>query len=185
MNDPLNPDDAHWMRHALAAARAAGARGEVPVGAVIVHEGQLIATGSNAPVETNDPTAHAEIVALRAATQAQSNYRLDECELYVTLEPCAMCAGAMLHARVKRLVFGAHDPRTGTAGSVVNLFGERRLNHQTSVTAGVLADECAALLRDFFKGRRGNAEPLREDALRTPSRRIARNALGTGVVRRT
>ena len=161
-------DDEYWMRHALDAARAAGARGEVPVGAVVVHQGQLIATGGNAPIENQDPTAHAEISALRAAARKLGNYRLDDCELYVTLEPCAMCAGAMLHARLKRVVFGAPDPRTGAAGSVVDLFGQRMLNHQTQLVGGVLANECATLLRKFFRARRGNPSPLREDALRTP-----------------
>lgn len=162
------PDDAYWMREALAAARAAGERGEVPVGAVVVRRGKLVAVGGNAPIEGHDPTAHAEIAALRAAAQALGNYRLDDCELYVTLEPCAMCAGAMLHARLKRVVFGAPDPRTGAAGSVLNLFGQPQLNHQTELAGGILADECGALLREFFKQRRGNPSPLREDAVRTP-----------------
>ncbi len=166
---PLQEDDAYWMRQALAAARLAGERGEVPVGAVIVRNGQLIASGGNSPIEGHDPTAHAEIAALRAAAQSQGNYRLDDCELYVTLEPCAMCAGAMMHARLKRVVYGAPEPRTGAAGSVLNLFGHPQLNHQTALSGGVLADECSTLLRDFFKQRRGgNPSPLREDALRTP-----------------
>jgi tRNA(Arg) A34 adenosine deaminase TadA len=130
--------DEVFMRQALAEARQAAAAGEVPVGAVVVRRGEVIATGRNAPVDGHDPTAHAEIVALRAAAQALGNYRLDDCELFVTLEPCAMCSGAMLHARLKRVVFGAADPKTGAAGSVLNLFGEPRLNHQTT-----LAGRCA------------------------------------------
>ena len=123
--------DEHWMREALAQAQAAALAGEVPVGAVVVKDGQVIATGRNAPVLGHDPTAHAEIVALRAAAQQLGNYRLDGCTLYVTLEPCAMCSGAMLHARVPRVVFGATDPKTGAAGSVLNLFGHAELNHHT------------------------------------------------------
>lgn len=167
--------DAHWMRQALAQAQAAGQAGEVPVGAVVVRGGEVIATGRNAPVQGHDPTAHAEIVALRAAAQRLGNYRLDGCTLYVTLEPCAMCSGAMLHARVPRVVFGAADPKTGAAGSVVDLFASPQLNHQTQVQGGVLADECAALLAAFFRERRSQqradaraAHPLRDDALRTP-----------------
>ena len=173
--DASKPDhagDAHWMALALEEARAAMAAGEVPVGAVLVKNGMLVASGRNAPVAGHDPTAHAEIAALRAAAQALGNYRLDGCELYVTLEPCAMCAGAMLHARVARVVFGAADPRTGAAGSVVDLFARPELNHQTAVQGGVLAAECGALLQDFFRGRREQAralaQPLRDDALRTP-----------------
>lgn len=167
--------DAHWMRQALAQAQAAGQAGEVPVGAVVVRGGEVIATGRNAPVQGHDPTAHAEIMALRAAAQRLGNYRLEGCTLYVTLEPCAMCSGAMLHARVPRVVFGAADPKTGAAGSVVDLFASRQLNHQTQVQGGVLADECAALLAAFFRERRSQhradaraAHPLRDDALRTP-----------------
>ena len=172
MND-LEPT--HFMQLALAQAREAAASGEVPVGAVVVRDGEVIATGRNAPIDSHDPTAHAEIVALRAAAQALGNYRLDDCELYVTLEPCAMCSGAMLHARLKRVVFGAADPKTGTAGSVVNLFSEAALNHQTALRGGVLTDECGAVLQDFFRQRRADQKdqsqqnhPLRDDALRTP-----------------
>ncbi|MES2939446.1 MAG: tRNA adenosine(34) deaminase TadA [Pseudomonadota bacterium] len=165
-------DDAHWMGLALAEARRAAEDGEVPVGAVVVRDGQLIATGRNAPVRGHDPTAHAEIVALRAAAAALGNYRLDGCELFVTLEPCAMCSGAMLHARLKRVVFGAADPKTGAAGSVLDLFALPRLNHRTGLHGGVLAQECGALLSGFFASRREEArmttQPLREDALRTP-----------------
>lgn len=169
--------DESFMRLALAQASLSLDAGEVPVGAVVVRHGVVIATGRNAPIGAHDPTAHAEIVALRAAAQALGNYRLDDCELYVTLEPCAMCSGALLHARVRRVVFGAADPKTGAAGSVLNLFQESRLNHQTQAQGGVLAEPCGALLSDFFRQRRKhqkrNAHPLREDALRTPDERFA------------
>ena len=175
MPDTANSDQ-RFMRAALAEAQRAAQAGEVPVGAVVVQGGRVIATGRNAPIDGLDPTAHAEIVALRAAAQALGNYRLDDCTLYVTLEPCAMCSGAMLHARLQRVVFGAADPKTGAAGSVINLFAEPRLNHQTAVQGGVLADECGALLSDFFRQRREDqrraAHPLREDALRTPDARF-------------
>ena len=168
-------DDERFMGLALAQAHEAAAQGEVPVGAVIVRQGQVIATGRNAPVDGHDPTAHAEIVALRTAALALGNYRLDECELFVTLEPCAMCSGAMLHARLKRVVFGAADPKTGAAGSVINLFKLPQLNHQTALRGGVLAEQGSALLQDFFRLRRTNQKavsrllhPLRDDALRTP-----------------
>jgi tRNA(adenine34) deaminase len=146
--------DAHWMRAALALAEEASRRGEVPVGAVVVADGMILGRGFNAPIGSHDPTAHAEIAALRDAARARGNYRLPECDLYVTLEPCAMCIGAMLHARIRRLVFGAADPKTGACGSVVDLLREPRLNHQTVATRGVLADECGALLRRFFAERR-------------------------------
>jgi len=165
--------DAHWMRLALAQAQAAADAGEVPVGAVLVQDGQLLATGHNAPVALHDPCAHAEIMALRAGAQRLSNYRLDGCTLYVTLEPCAMCSGAMLHARLDRVVFGAPEPKTGAAGSVLNLFALAQLNHHTRIDGGVLAADCARLLRNFFKPRRVNPHPLREDALRTPEARFA------------
>ena len=156
------------MRLALAQAALAAQAGEVPVGAVVVKNGELIAVGHNAPIGQHDPTAHAEIAALRAAAKALGNYRLDGCELFVTLEPCAMCAGAMLHARLKRVVFGATEPRTGAAGSVLNLFTPSDLNHQTEVLGGVLASECAAVMHDFFKPKRVTMNPVRDDALRTP-----------------
>ena len=164
--------DARWMRLALAEALAAATAGEVPVGAVVVKDGVVIGTGRNAPIGLHDPSAHAEIVALRAAARHLGNYRLAGCTLYVTLEPCAMCSGAMLHARLERVVFGAPDPKTGAAGSVLNLFGEPQLNHQTRVDALAdvdLAAACGALLTTFFKERRVTpAHPLRDDALRTP-----------------
>lgn len=143
-----------WMRLALDAARRAYALGEVPVGAVLVKDGQVVATGYNRPISTHDPSAHAEMAALREGARLLGNYRLPDCELYVTLEPCAMCAGAMLHARLKKVIFGAHDPKTGACGGVVNLFAEPRLNHQTQVEGGVLERECGDLLREFFAERR-------------------------------
>lgn len=164
------------MSLALEQAREAAAAGEVPVGAVVVRDGEVIATGRNSPVGDSDPTSHAEIVALRAAARALGNYRLDGCTLYVTLEPCAMCVGAMLHARLQRVVFGARDPKTGAAGSVVDLFAQRRLNHRTLSEGGVLADECGALLAQFFRDRRmedrAQSQPLRDDAVRTPEDRF-------------
>lgn len=169
-------NDADCMGLALKEAQAALAAGEVPVGAVVVHQGKVVGVGRNAPIAMHDPTAHAEIVALRAAAQALGNYRLDDCELFVTLEPCAMCSGALLHARLRRVVYGARDPKTGAAGSVVDLFGNAQLNHQTVVQGGVRAGECGGLLSDFFKARRNQqrreAHPLRDDALRTPERRF-------------
>ncbi len=168
--------DSVFMALALAQARRAMCAGEVPVGAVMVRQGQVIAVGRNAPIAQHDPSAHAEMIVLRAAAKARGNYRLEDCELFVTLEPCVMCAGAMLHARLKRVVFGASDPKTGAAGSVLDLFANQQLNHQTQVQSGVLADECAALLQDFFLGRRAlkriRGKPLREDALRTPEARF-------------
>jgi tRNA(adenine34) deaminase len=149
----LANDDA-WMDEALALARAAAARGEVPVGAVVVREGAIVGRGGNAPIAASDPTAHAEIAALRDAGRALGNYRLPQCELYVTIEPCVMCAGAILHARIARVVFGARDPKTGACGSVIDLFAESRLNHHTSVVAGVRAQQCGALLSGFFASRR-------------------------------
>ena len=177
-SEPVTPTahDVHWMQLALAQAQAAAAGNEVPVGAVLVCRGELVASGRNAPVATHDPTAHAEINALRAAARQRGNYRLPDCELFVTLEPCSMCAGAMLQARLKRVVFGAADPKTGAAGSVTNLFGLAQLNHQTQVQGGVLADACGGLLQGFFRQQRAQrhlqarqaGRALREDALRTP-----------------
>jgi tRNA(adenine34) deaminase len=169
--------DGQAMALALQQAHIAAEEGEVPVGAVVLHRGRVIATGHNRPVGSNDPTAHAEIVALRAAAAALGNYRLAECELFVTLEPCAMCSGAMLHARLNRVVFGAAEPKSGAAGSVLNLFEHASLNHHTQVTGGVLSDACGAVLGEFFRQRRSAQarahEPLREDALRTPLQRFA------------
>lgn len=146
--------DQNFMRQALSQAHNAWALGEVPVGALLVKDDQIIATGFNQPIGTHDPTAHAEIMALRAAASILGNYRMPGCELYVTLEPCAMCAGAMLHARLARVVFGARDPKTGAGGSVLNLFEQERLNHHTELLGDVLAEECGALLREFFVMRR-------------------------------
>lgn len=143
------------MQAALDEARLAWSVGEVPVGAVVVCNGTIVGRGHNRPIIDNDPTAHAEINALRAAAAHFGNYRLPGCSLFVTLEPCMMCSGAILHARLARVVFGAADPKTGAAGSVLNLFGEPRLNHQTSVEGGVLAESCGQLIRDFFAERRG------------------------------
>ncbi len=145
------------MRLALAAADKARVAGEVPVGAVIVKEGKVIATGFNQPIGCHDPTHHAEIAALRAASEVLGNYRLPGCTLYVTLEPCVMCAGAMMHARLSRVVYGAADPKTGACGSVVNLFADERLNHHAEVLGGVLADECGTMLSSFFAERRQQA----------------------------
>ena len=142
------------MRRALALAREASRADEVPVGAVVVRDGIVVGRGGNAPIAGNDPTAHAEIAALREAAQSIGNYRLPGCDLYVTLEPCAMCAGAIMHARIARLVYGAGDPKTGACGSVVDLFGEARLNHHATVTRGVRAGECGRLLSEFFAARR-------------------------------
>ena len=150
----LRGADERWMGEAIALARAAQARGEVPVGAVVVSDGRIVGRGGNAPVAANDATAHAEITALREAGRALGNYRLPGCELYVTLEPCAMCAGAIMHARIRRVVFGANDPKTGACGSVVDLFAEPRLNHHTRVNGGVAAQECGSLLSAFFAARR-------------------------------
>ena len=152
--------DIIYMRQALAQARLAGDLGEVPVGAVVVKDGVVIGRGHNQPIGRHDPTAHAEIVALRAAAELLGNYRLPGCQLYVTLEPCVMCAGAMLHARLERVVFGASDPKTGAGGSVVNLFAQEQLNHQTALVGGVLADQCGALLKGFFGARRKAAAEL-------------------------
>jgi tRNA(adenine34) deaminase len=146
--------DGALMRIALGHAVAAGAGGEVPVGAVLVHGEDIIATGSNRPIASHDPTAHAEIQALRAGGQALGSYRLNDTTLYVTLEPCVMCASAIVHARVRRLVFGAWDPRAGGAGSITNVFMLPGLNHRVDVFGGVLMDECARLLQEFFAQRR-------------------------------
>jgi len=147
-------DDQIFMLAALEQARAAQAAGEVPVGAVVVKDGKIVGAGFNAPITKHDPSAHAEMQALRAAGKALGNYRLPGCVLYVTLEPCAMCVGAMLHARIARLVYGAADPKTGACGSVIDVFGEAKLNHHATLTPGVMAEECGALLREFFAAKR-------------------------------
>ena len=172
--------ESDFMRIALEEAGLAQRAGEVPVGAVVVKDGQVVGVGHNAPLQSHDPSAHAEIIAMRNAARRLGNYRLDGCELYVTLEPCAMCSGAMLHARLRRVVFGARDAKTGTAGSVLNLFEQAALNHQTEVQGGVLDAECAQLLTQFFQQRRRDhvaqrqtRHPLREDAVRTPESHFA------------
>jgi tRNA(adenine34) deaminase len=147
-------DDLDFMQAALAEARLAATAGEVPIGAVIVREGEIIARGQNRVLRDLDPTAHAEVIALRAAATALANYRLNGCTLYVTLEPCSMCAGAMIHARIARLVFAATDPKAGACGSVLSVLNHPQLNHQMVVENGVLADEAADLLRNFFRERR-------------------------------
>ena len=147
-------DDEYFMREALSMARSAECLGEVPVGAVVVRDGLIVGRGFNSPIGESDPTAHAEIAALRDAARNLENYRLPGCELFVTLEPCAMCAGAILHSRIARVVYGARDPKTSVHGSVVDLFAVERLNHHTQVEGGVLADECSRLLSGFFANRR-------------------------------
>ena len=162
--EPVTERDRHFMRLALAAAEAARAAGEVPVGAVLVRGDEVIATGFNHPIGTHDPSAHAEMAALRAAGTALSNYRLPGCELYVTLEPCLMCAGAIMHARIARVVYGARDPKTGACGSVVDAFSNGQLNHHTSVAGGVLETECGDALRTFFAERRRASREARRAA---------------------
>ncbi|MBK9393865.1 MAG: tRNA adenosine(34) deaminase TadA [Uliginosibacterium sp.] len=148
-------NDEFFMREALALAREAGAADEVPVGAVVVCDGEIVGRGFNRPIGLHDPTAHAEIMALRDAAKNLANYRIPGCTLYVTLEPCAMCSGAIFHARIARVVFGARDPKTGVAGSVMDLYAQERLNHHATIEGGVLAEECARLLSGFFAARRG------------------------------
>lgn len=150
----MQSDDQKFMSRALELARIAEAAGEVPVGAVIVKDNQIIAEGWNCPIATHDPSAHAEMLAMRAAAQALQNYRLLDTTLYVTLEPCSMCAGAMVHARIKRLVYAATDPRAGAAGTIFNIAQHEALNHRLEVTGGVMAEECGATLRGFFQARR-------------------------------
>ncbi|MCE9640943.1 MAG: tRNA adenosine(34) deaminase TadA [Betaproteobacteria bacterium] len=146
--------DENCMQEALVLAAQAERRGEVPVGAIVVKDGQIIGRGYNQPISSNDPTAHAEVVAMRDAAARTGNYRLTGCELYVTLEPCVMCAGAIMHARVARLVYGAADPKTGACGSVVDLFADPKLNHHAAVVRGVLGNESGTLLSAFFRQRR-------------------------------
>ena len=146
--------DQQYMRLAIEQAQLAAQSGEVPVGAVLVKDGQVISKAFNKPIANHDPSAHAEMLALREAALAEKNYRIPGSTLYVTLEPCAMCAGAMLHARIDRVVYGAPDPKTGAAGSALDIFSSKQINHQTSVDGGIMSEECGQLLRDFFKGRR-------------------------------
>jgi tRNA(adenine34) deaminase len=154
--------DTDYLRAAIAAALSAQAAGEVPVGAVVVHDGAIIATGRNRVIADCDPTAHAEIVGLRAAGAALGNYRLEDCTLYSTLEPCAMCAGAILHARIRRLVYAASDPKAGACGSVLSVLNHPQLNHRVEVSSGLLAEECSAMLTAFFRARRGGISPAAE-----------------------
>lgn len=153
----MSDSDSDYMRMALELAAQAAAAGEVPVGAVVVQDGVVVGRGYNQPITRADPSSHAEIMALRDAGQTLGNYRLSGCDLYVTLEPCVMCCGAIMHARIRRVIFGAGDPKTGACGSVVDLFSEPRLNHHATVTRGVMADEAVALLQDFFAGRRNKS----------------------------
>lgn len=146
--------DIKWMQHAITLAKYAESIDEVPVGAIIVIDNEIVSEGWNQPITENDPTAHAEIIALRSAAKALENYRLVNTTLYVTLEPCSMCAGALIHARVKRVVFGANDPRTGAAGSMFDILNTTKLNHQVEIEHGVLEAECAELLKQFFKNKR-------------------------------
>ena len=148
------PTDTEYLLAAMEQAKAAEADGEVPVGAVIVRDGEIIATGRNRVITDSDPTAHAEIVALRAAGVVLSNYRLEGCDLYCTLEPCAMCAGAILHGRIRRLVYAASDPKAGACGSVLGVMNHPQLNHKVEVVSGLLAEECGAMLTSFFRSRR-------------------------------
>jgi tRNA(adenine34) deaminase len=149
-----NSLDAIWMERALAEAATAADGGEVPVGAVIIKDGELIATGQNRNLRDHDPSAHAEIMALRAAGAALGNHRLENCEMYVVIEPCAMCAGALVHARVKRLIYGAKDPKAGAVDSVMQVVNHPRLNHRMEVTVGVLEDRCAGMVKQFFRAKR-------------------------------
>ena len=154
MTNSQSNQDEYFMREAMTLAQQAAERGEVPVGAIVVKDGEIIGRGSNAPIGMHDPSAHAEILAMRDAAKNIGNYRLVDCSLYVTLEPCAMCAGAIQHARIGKLIFGAKDPKTGACGSVINLMAEDKLNHHTHINAGILESECGQLLSDFFKQRR-------------------------------
>ena len=151
-------NDEFFMREAISLARSAECLGEVPVGAIVVCKGEIVGRGFNSPIGESDPSAHAEIAALRDAARTLGNYRLPGCELFVTLEPCAMCAGAIMHSRISRVIYGARDPKTGVHGSVVDLFGVERLNHHATVEGGVLAEECSTLLSAFFASRRKKAQ---------------------------
>lgn len=155
-------NDEYWMRYAMSLAKRAQENDEVPVGAVLVYQGEVLAEGWNHPIASHDPTAHAEMMALRGGGKARQNYRLLDTTLYVTLEPCAMCAGAMVHSRIGRLVFGASDAKTGAAGSLLDIPGHPGMNHRIDVASGVLAEECAAQLSDFFRMRRAQKKALRQ-----------------------
>ena len=158
----MKQQDEYWMRHALDLARRAWEQGEVPVGAVLVQNDRVIGEGWNRPIGQHDPTAHAEIMALRQGGKVLENYRLLDTTLYVTLEPCVMCAGAMVHSRISRLVYGAHDIKSGAAGSLLDVLGHPGMNHQVELQSGVLAAECAAMLSDFFRMRREQQKALRQ-----------------------
>lgn len=162
MNKPF--DDVYWMGQALLYAKQAEQLNEIPVGAVLVKDNQLIASGYNRSITDNDPSAHAEMIAVREAGKALNNYRLIDCTLYVTLEPCSMCAGLLVHSRIKRLVFGAPDAKTGSAGSIMNLLQEPRLNHQVEVVGGVLVDKCGNTISEFFKRRRAQIKAAKKAA---------------------
>ncbi|MEP2651011.1 MAG: tRNA adenosine(34) deaminase TadA [Paraglaciecola sp.] len=155
-------EDTKWMRHALTLANNAQSQGEIPVGAVLVQEGNIIGQGWNQSITLHDPSAHAEMMAIREAGQTLKNYRLINSTLYVTLEPCPMCAGVLVHSRIQRVVYGASDFKTGAAGSIMNLLNDERLNHQIEVTKGVLGDECGAMLSDFFRTRRAEKKKLKQ-----------------------
>jgi tRNA(adenine34) deaminase len=154
MTESFNSDDVHFMRRALELAAQGSSLGEVPVGAVVVSDGVIIGEGYNCPISTHDPTAHAEVVALRDAANKRANYRLLDCTLYVTIEPCMMCAGALIHSRITRVVFGAREPKAGAVISHLNVFSAAHVNHAIKYTEGVLADECAACISHFFRDRR-------------------------------
>jgi tRNA(adenine34) deaminase len=161
---PAGPLQETFMRAALEQAQLAWSEGEVPVGAVVVKDGVIIGRGYNQPIGRHDPTAHAEIAAMREAAQALGNYRLPGCELYVTLEPCVMCSGAMMHARISRVVYGAPDPKTGACGSVLDVFAQEKLNHHATTEGGLLAEDCAGMLKRFFAERRAAAQETRRTA---------------------
>ena len=164
--EPMKRRDADdfFMTIALELAAEAERADEIPVGAIVVRNGEILGRGHNATISRNDPTAHAEIIAMRDAAQRIGNYRLVDCDLYATLEPCVMCAGAMMHARIARVIYGAVDPKTGACGGVVNLFDEARLNHHTTVTGGVLAQQCGQRLKEFFVRRRNRSDLAAEES---------------------
>ena len=174
--------DEQWMRHAMLLAQRAEQLGEVPVGAVLVKDQQIIAEGWNQMISLNDPSAHAEMLAIRQAGQKLANYRLLDCTLYVTLEPCSMCAGVLVHSRITRLVFGASDYKTGAAGSVLDLVRYPQFNHQLEVTAGVLAEECAAMLSAFFQRRRAEKKQLKQQGIQTDAESKLKNTDGGDVL---